>query len=275
MLNPPVRVIVHAGFYKTGTTTLQAFLAENQRRIAPYAAIYMGPQLGAATSLGRHYGQLPVFWRRRRFGRAMDNFLTTVENAPCIVISRESFSGMMIGYARCTRPTTRYSNTAIPLAREIRRAVVARFGADVDLTFVYTTRARDAVIRSSYGHVLRSSQLKDSAEDFAARFPATFNLDAEAAEIRRALAPTPVLTISLEDHATDRFGTAGPLMDLIGIPPEAQRQMVAVSPKNVAKPLVLQEQFLKLNRTVRDKIELDRQKHRLVQRWKVTRQQKS
>lgn len=268
MPKPPVRVIVHAGFYKTGTTSLQAFLAKNAQRIAPYAAVYMGPDLKTARSLGNAYGRLPVFWRRRAFGRAMDDFLAGVKDAPCIVISRESFSGMMIGYPRLWRPSTRYADTAIPLAREIRRAMISRFGPDVDLTFVYTTRARDAVIHSSYGHVLRSARLRDSPERFAARFSPAFSLNNEAARIRRALAPTPVLTLSLDDHEQDSFGTAQPLMDLIGIPPDAQGRMVTVPRKNTGNPLALQGRFLDLNRSVRDKADLRRKKERLLDAWK-------
>lgn len=207
----PIRVIVHACFYRTGTTSVQAFLSLNRRAIAPYAKIYMGERLGAATSLGRVYGKLPVFWRRRAFARAMDRFLTSIVPSPCIVISRESFCGMMIGYTRLGRTAARYAETAIPLAREIRRAVVARFGPDLDLTFVYTTRNPDAVTHSSYGHVLRSSRMRDTPEQFAVRFADTLDLENEAALIRHASSPTRVATIHLDSWADHPFGPAAPL----------------------------------------------------------------
>ena len=35
MTNTPIRVIVHAGFHKTGTTSLQDFLYQNKSSLAP------------------------------------------------------------------------------------------------------------------------------------------------------------------------------------------------------------------------------------------------
>ncbi|MEJ2020095.1 MAG: hypothetical protein P8X51_18060 [Maritimibacter sp.] len=149
------RVIVHAGFHKTGTTSLQSFLKRNTDALAPYAAIYLQRALKRARYLGRIYGQRPVFWRRWMFRRGFREFLASIPDAPTIVISRESFSGMMLGYrgARLRR-CRRYASMAIPLAREIIRELRRRFGPEVEIEFLYTTREGESFLKSTWGHVL-------------------------------------------------------------------------------------------------------------------------
>ena len=59
-------VIVHAGFYKTGTTSLQKYLARNRRALKPVFDFYGQDDFKSAGARARTYAQRPFFWWLRK-----------------------------------------------------------------------------------------------------------------------------------------------------------------------------------------------------------------
>ncbi len=242
------RILVHAGFHKTGTTALQSFLNANRAALGDRAAIYLGRRLGAARKLGRVYGELPVPWRRLAFRRALDAFVSDLPDAPLIVISRESFSGAMLGASRMGRPVTSYLPVAARLAQDIVAALRARFGDAAEVEFLYTTRNTPGLLRSVWGHQLRTKALADDFETFAAPFAAMPGLAAQAQRIAALLAPVRVHIAPLEDVADHRLSHGVTLLRLLGVP-EADWSAFAPPTDTYAGPSPsLCEAFLKMNR---------------------------
>ena len=54
-----VRMVVHAGFHKTGTSTLQKTLRQNKKLLQPYARIVLKPVVASLCDATR-------LWSRRR-----------------------------------------------------------------------------------------------------------------------------------------------------------------------------------------------------------------
>ncbi|MCP3970293.1 MAG: hypothetical protein GY717_08255 [Rhodobacteraceae bacterium] len=240
------RIIVHAGFHKTGTTNLQSFLSANRARLKPHASIYMGHQLGEARRLGRIYGERPVIWRRWLFRRALRRFLATLPDAPVILISRESFAGAIPGATRLGRPVTRYAPMAVPLAREIVAGCHRRFGANAQVELLYTTRARDGFLRSVWGHQLRTKRLTEDLASFTAHFPADLDL---AAEIATAVAPVTVHTATLEDVAGVPLGPGRLLLDLLGVSQAERAGFAPPDDHHTGPSAALRDRFLRMNRS--------------------------
>lgn len=243
------RILIHAGFHKTGTTSLQALLERNRGKLAPYATIYVKEALGDARFLGRLYGQFPSLLRRLRFRRGVRAFLAGIPDDPVIVISRESFSGMMLGFrgARLRKPR-RYAPMAIPLAKELIREIRRRFGPDVQIEFLYTVREPEAFLNSAWRHVLRTSRLTQDYAAFRAEFTPAPDLRAEAQEIARAIAPVPVHVAELEEYADDPLGPGRALLDLLGVPAATQEKLRPVTRHNPGQSAELSAQFLEMNR---------------------------
>lgn len=243
------RVIVHAGFHKTGTTSLQAFLERNAKLLKPYTAIYLKTDLGRARYLGRWYGQRSVFWRRWLFRRGFREFLQTVPDAPVIVISRESFSGMMLGFRGTRlRPARQYAPMAIPLAREIIRECRRRFGPDVRIEFLYTTRQTQPFLNSIWRHVLRTSRLTQDFATFRAAFTPPPDLHADAIQIATAIAPVPVHTATLEDYADHPLGPGQAIVELLDLPDDVRQRLKPVARHNPGQSDRLSAHFLDMNR---------------------------
>jgi hypothetical protein len=226
------RVIVHAGYHKTGTTSLQEFLSENKALLAPYLSYYGKVDFPAAGAHARIYAQRPFPWRLYRFRRSLRRFLAGVPEGGTIVLSRETFSGGMPGHRRIGGGLiTSYHRPAVKLAGVIIDELRRRFGAQTEITFFYTTRERESWIRSVHGHLLRSIRLADDFETFRARFPALASPADEAARMARALAPVGVVTAAL------------------GAPADLRARLAPARRGNQGQGAALRAAFLELNRS--------------------------
>lgn len=248
------RVIVHAGYHKTGTTSLQVFLSKNQNALSPHLRYYGKNDFLAAGSHARIYAQRPFRWRLWRFRRALRQFLNSIEPGGTIILSRETFSGGMPGHRKMNDALmTGYAEAARPLAQVIISQLRRRFGADVDIMFFYTTRETESWIRSVHGHLLRSIALTEDFDAFRALFPDLKGPAEEARQMAKTLAPIPVITAALEDYATHREGPAAALLDLLEVPDDLRATLKPATRSNKGQPKALRAAFLKLNHEITDK----------------------
>lgn len=258
------RVIVHAGFHKTGTSSLQALFDKNRKLLAPVLAYYGKDDFLALGTAARRYGERPFPHRRRRFRRELRLFLDSIPDDKLIIFSRETFSGAMPGHRRASgRLVRNYHPTAKRLAHIIISELKRRFSHDVDITFLYTTRARTPWLRSLYGHLLRSIRLTDDYETFETRMARTRGPIEEAELLSKSL-PAPVRTASLEEYGPRDEGPAAALLDLADVSPALRSTLEIVTPQNTANSPELQTTFLRLNREIKDKAQLKAVKKALL-----------
>jgi len=251
------RIIVHAGFHKTGTTSLQAFVETNKSILKPWADIHLKTDLGRARYLGRWYGQRPVFWRLWMFRHGFRRFLSGIPDAPTIFISRESFSGMMPGFFRRNgAQVTAYVDQAVPLAHEIILGLRRRFGPSCQIEFLYTTRQGQPWLKSLHAHIVRTSSLRDDFEAFQRRFGPPPNLDHQAGTIATAIAPVKVHVATLEDAAGHRLGHGRAVLSLLGVPRRDWPRFGDSSHNNLGQSDALTDEFLEMNRRERSGPEL-------------------
>jgi hypothetical protein len=240
------RVLVHAGFHKTGTTSLQTFLALNRAAYAPDVHLAIRDDLGLARHTGRLYGQRPGRVRLMLHRRALARFVARLPEVPLILISRETLAGAMPGYQRHDGTTVHVYAEAPALLSALKDALVARFGTGARIELAFTTRAPQAWGKSLYRHWLRTLPLTESPETFAARIGPLPGLDATARDLGQRLA-LPLHVWPLEDWGNAPLGVPEPLLDLIGRPPG----LVPAPRRNPAGSADLARRFLELNRTMR------------------------
>jgi len=259
------RIIVHAGFHKTGTTTLQKHLARLRKPLAPYFTYYGQNDFKNAGARARIYAQRPFWHRRIRFRLSFRKFLNTIPDSDTIVLSRETFSGVMPGHRDWRgRLVTDYAPITITLCQEVIHEVRRRFGPNAQIEFVLTTREREPWIRSVYGHLLRSIHLRDTFEEFRAQFPGLIDLKEESQRIARALAPYQTHVFALEDYADDRHGTAAIIMKLAHVPAALRSDLPAAARANTGQSRALEEAFFELNHSGKSKGELRRLKDAML-----------
>lgn len=237
------RVLVHAGFYKTGTTSLQRFLGDNRAALTPWFAYYGPGDFHNAGAEARRYGQEPFPGPLKRFRLALRSFLQGVPDAENIVLSRENFTGAMPGHRDWLGEALIGFPHAKPLLRDLKKELRRRFGPEARIETLFTTRERTAWLRSIHGHLLRSIRLEEDFEQFSARFAALGPLSKEA----RRLGADHV--VALEDIALRHCGPAAAVLDLMGVPQTTQEALPAAQRANTGQDAGLQSEFLRLNRS--------------------------
>ncbi|GKY89346.1 sulfotransferase [Sinisalibacter aestuarii] len=258
------QVIVHAGFHKTGTSSLQDYFRKIRHRLPDGIAVHLKEDFLDAGNLARRYGQRPYPWRRRRFARALRRYLATVDERPVHILSWEGFSGIMPGHRRLTGPVRNIRRAAIPLAHTIIAELRRRFGPEVEITFLYTLREPESWLRSVHGHLLRSIRLTEDFDRFRAGFAAPIRLDDEAARIALAIAPLPVVTSWLDDTKQRHEGPAAALLDLLDLPESLRATLPPAQKTNAGNSDEIRAQCLALNLSVGDDRELKRLKDALT-----------
>lgn len=261
----PARVIVHAGYHKTGTSSLQDFFADNRAALAPYLTYYGKADFFEAGAAARIYAQKPFPWRLAAFSRRLRIFLASIADADRIVLSRETFSGGMPGHRKWSgAPLRSYFPPSRRLAPVIVDELRRRFGADCEITFFYTTRERAAWMASVHGHLLRSIRLTEDLAAFRARFRDIASPEEEALRMRAFLAPIPVVSAALEDHGARPEGPAAALLDLLDLPADLRQTLAPARRSNRGEGRDLRAAFLKLNRAGLGPDELRAAKARLL-----------
>ena len=261
----PPRVILHPGFHKTGTSTLQRYLTSNRWRFLEHAQVFAKANFIDAGDLATAYGLQPGRQRLLQFQAALSAFLADIPDHKLTIISCEGFSGVMPGLRRPVTGTVRnFHRAAIPLARVIDAELRRRFGADLDLCFFYTLRGHESWIKSVYGHLLHAIRLTQDFESFRAGFRNLIHLDQQAEKIAASLPNIRLETAWLEDQVGRHEGPAAALLDLIELPQEVRKNLPAPSLRNSGFPPELQGEFLALNRRIKDRAELKARKRHLA-----------
>ena len=264
----PRRILVHSGFHKTGTSSLQGFLDMHSEPLAPYFYGFGRFKAPAIDETAKTYAQKRFPWRLAVFRRAVRNYLSGAPVDRNIVISMESLSGLMPGHGLFGRAQAgAYSATAIPMAKVLVQELRRAFGAEIDIVFLFTTRQHDDWLRSVHGHLLRSIRLTDDFEAFRTRFANLPTLEDQAAQIAAAIAPVRVETAALEAYTLCRIGPARAVLDLMDVPKEVRTKLAPAPRANVGQPFDLRSTFLKLNREVSDKAALKARKDALLRAY--------
>ena len=239
-----VRVVIHAGFHKTGTTSVQTTARDNAALLRPHARIYLKDGFRNLTDAARTYSAKPTpkaLDAVHDHAHAFFRQLNRNDPRPVALLS-EDLSGHLPG-----RHGIADYRAAPDLMAQVAAACVAVLGDGVDLRLRFSTRAADPWLRSAYWQILRSARRTEGPEEFARIFAPAADFDELITDIARAVAPFPVEATALEDLRDATEGPITPILDLLEIPPETRAKLVLGAPANV-RPEGLDEVFLALNR---------------------------
>ena len=191
------QIVVHAGFHKTWTTTIQSFLMENDKHLWPYMALVMPAHISEVIKFATTHSVIggPISCDKLRL--RMVEFLRSLDigKKRHLCISAEDLVGLTQG---CSGKETYAGSPA--LMATARDALYEVFGPDLPITFYLSTRNPDRWLRSSYWQNLRSLPLRMAYATFAETCPDAANFDPIIAQTREALGYTPLLPTAMEDR---------------------------------------------------------------------------
>ncbi len=240
----PRRIIIHAGFHKTGTSTIQATLRENREAMKKHVALRLRWHMKDLVAATRGYST----WRDPlTLIKVQDRFTTLMDDLPgmprrTLVISAEELAGHLPGRGELDD----YSAAPILLYAfwEIARARYPQ----ADILIYLSTRAPGLWLASAYWEHVKASNMTMDFDDFADRYHGAANLDGMVSEIASRV-PVPVHHRALETCADLPLGPADPLLDLCDLPLILRADLTAPPPANTRLGDDVLHAMLQVNRT--------------------------
>ncbi len=217
------QIIIHAGFHKTGTSTVQATLQANGKRIWPSHALVLPKRIEEVTRMATLHSVTGGPVSLGEFKDRMLAFLGTLQLGAKrgLILSAENLSGLIPGrrghldYAACP-----------DLMAATEACLSETWGDDLNVTFVFGVRERQAWLRSAYWQNLRSSRLTQDFDGFAAPLEGV-SLEGTVAQVRAALKAAQVRMIALEDARDLAFGPATLILEMAALRAEHRAELVA------------------------------------------------
>ncbi|TMM52943.1 hypothetical protein [Sulfitobacter sabulilitoris] len=244
----PRRIVLHAGFHKTGTTSVQQFLRVNRRALKPWLAIRLKPQIKPLLHATRGYST----WRDPvTLDKALNRFSKLLDSLPgmpkrTLCISAEELCGHLPG----RDDLMDYSVAPSLLYGFVDRARAAFPNAEVALYF--STRAPGPWLHSAYWEHVTSSSMTLSFDDFVAQYRGAADLD-HMVDLIAATVPCPTYRFKLEDSRTLPLGPVDPLLDLCDVPRDQRAAFVTPPPVNTRTDPAVLLALLDANRAYPDR----------------------
>lgn len=234
-----VRLVVHAGFHKTGTTTIQKTLAAHKPVLNDHARILLRRDTKALSEAARAYSI-----SRSDFDLGLVRYEAAVLaedwTSGTILMSSEDLSGHMPA-----RHGLRDYSAAVPLTAAMTETWHTAC-PEIKVIWAYTTRNATPWLASCHVQHLRSTRIVLDAQEYAAQYATSADLDGIVARVRREIPDTAVHSFALEDYGNN---PVDPLLALADLPETVCAQITPHAPANTSPDLEKIAAFLALNRS--------------------------
>ncbi|MEO0390087.1 MAG: hypothetical protein AAF218_04010, partial [Pseudomonadota bacterium] len=244
----PRQVVLHIGFHKTGTSSVQAVLRANRAALKRHVAIRLKPQIKELLHGARGYSTWRDGWSLAKTQRRWDALLAGLPAMPrrVLIVSAEELAGHMPG-----RGALADYSAAVDLTQVYVDGVRARF-PEAEITVHVGLRQAEDWLRSAYWeHVKSSSMVLDEAE-FVAHYRAAADLAAVADRIAEQ-AGVPVHHAWLEHCGAHPLGPAAALLAGCAVPQELLHRLTPAPVQNTRLPVDVLQALLAANRSYADR----------------------
>lgn len=257
-----MRLLVHAGFHKTGTSSIQQTLAANRALLEREIRILLKPDIAGLAEAARAWsdGQRDVEWSMFVYEAAQVLAAIDPVDPRPVVISAEDLAGHMPGRLGLV------DYAAAPLLMAGLIEVAREAAPSARFEFLFTTREAEPWVKSCHAqHVLAVRCTQDFEQYRAAALPHA-DLAAMARKIAAAVAPAPVHVSRLEDTADLPLGPLEALLDLARVSTVLRDRLESRPPANTALPPHILDRLLAMNRSDRPWSEIRHAKRHLARR---------
>jgi len=214
-------VIVHPGLRKTGTTTIQAMLRENEALLANHVAAlgrFTTPSTEEMHRAGHSFAQAPGPATAREVRRAARRMARTLHHVPqrTVILTDENLAG---------RRLVSGGRDFFDLAAEVLPILEEEL-AEHAPRFVLTTRERGGWLQSCYNQDVKRHKYAGEYEAWLEENAACRDWEAGAAIVRAAL-HSPTFFVPMErDREGGRF-LGQTLLEIAGLPDEVLARVTA------------------------------------------------
>lgn len=255
------RVIIHAGFHKTGTTSLQQTLRINRAALRPDIRVVLKAGMKPLCETARAYSRSREDYDLGlvKYEAALLIEQLAAEKAQTIIISSEDLSGHMPG---------RHGLHGYGAAPHLMRALAVAFktaAPEDEVTFFFTTRSAEPWLRSCYAQHLRTARMVWDEANYLKRLKTSAELDKILDLIKREIPDHALIDAGLEEHADRRLGPVEALLDHLNLDPERRATLRPAQARNARLAAGLRAELLALNRSGLDDAALKAAKRALIE----------
>lgn len=257
-----MRIVLHGGFHKTGTTSLQSTLAAHAEALAPMVEVQtlrrcqdLSQATEAARDFSRQGDAVALSQAMADWANGLPDLDVQGADGRDLVISSEDFAGHMPG--RFGLLDYRAAVTTLPAAAD---ALAARYpGAEVIV--LVTIRAAEPWLKSLHWQLSIHPELTLKQRRFCKEFAPAADFQAVTDPLRDALGGRARLVLTpLESLVTRRLGPVEAVYDLLSFPDGLRDSLPALPRSNARVAEGLADQFVMLNRAKLPAAELRRAK---------------
>ncbi|OUD10256.1 hypothetical protein BVC71_01715 [Marivivens niveibacter] len=206
----PRRILLHPGFHKTGTSSIQHFFWLNRDLIHERAHLFMLRHMKPATQIAHRYSRTGnPLELADLVDRLTDVFAETPDDDRDILISCEALCGHLPGWPKVD------TYVAAPVIIDYTAEFLKDRFQTKHLEIVLTTRGADDWLFSAYRHHLKGQRLTLDWDDYRTRYAASTDFAPVFSQLRGALGDC-VTDLPLEHSQTHAFGPGGALLNLFG-----------------------------------------------------------
>lgn len=265
----PQRILIHPGFHKTGTSSIQHFLWVNRAALADHLAVLLLRHLKPAARICMAYSRDQNPLRLTDLVEVMDGILADNGVAPDqlggrdLLLSCEGLSGHLPGWPNVD------SYAAAPVTTAFLTGYFADRFPQADIKVVVTTRDPGSWLSSAWRHHLLGQRLRMDWDAFSTTYgPASHLLDSVRA-IAEAVQPATLYTLPLEEAQTHPQGPGGALLEIAALPPTIRQTLRTVGHDNPGPDAETAKALLALNMSDLSDADLRLRKQAMAERAKV------
>lgn len=254
-------IVLHVGFHKTGTTSVQSSLSAHAAALVDMAHIetlHLSDGLSKATESARAYSQFSGTMALRAGMEAWVAGLPDLGTRH-LLVSSEDFAGHMPG--RFGLLDYRAAVKTVPAAV---KALKTRFPA-ANLVVLVTTRAAEPWLRSLHWQLAKHPFLQLKQRRFCKDFACAADFDCIINPMTAALSGCADVSVQpLETLTTRRLGPVEAVYDLMGLPDLLRDTLAPIPVQNRQVLDGMADQFVRLNRARLPPEELRRAKSAMM-----------
>lgn len=239
-----MHVIVHPGFHKTGTTSLQAALRTNRKKLSPDIRILLKDDMPSLTATTKAYS---VSMEPLDLALVIYEAGQVAESIPAdtktVILSSESLCGQIPGRnnVKDYRAAPRLMGTLYDAFSEAHPTA--------KLSFFFSTRDRQPWLASCYTQHLRASRMTLSADNYIETFTPSSDLEKIVRDCVGAVPMCGVVSVRIEDSGKTRLGLLDRMLDIAGYPKTSREALTPVANLNTSPTPAQVAALLEVNRS--------------------------
>lgn len=239
------RFILHAGFHKTATTSLQHFLIENSGVLSTQHSIWVSDFIKPISNKASKFSILRDTKILSEMAYRLQVYIEDEAklHSKDIICSHEDFSGQLPGRADTNNHYDTIHETLPILCKTITDS-----GLFSEIIVYFSSRNHEKWLESLYWHLVQNFDLKLDFNNFKIKYTTFPKLEEIINKIRLKILDVKIVSANIDDYKDAEFGAITPFIDVINPTEDMRSKLQNIDRHRVRLPMDICLELLEINR---------------------------